>query len=77
MTGYDFFLDFWWILPLVAMAFCLYFGNKFGMGSMCSRRTTDFGDQPDLAEDLLNKRYAQGKIDQKEYEEIKRALKVT
>lgn len=74
MTKYNFFLDFWLLLPLVAMAFCLYVGNKFGKRSRCCRKTRERGNKADPASDKLYKRYAQGKIDLKEYEEIKRAL---
>jgi hypothetical protein len=74
MTDYYFFLEFWWLLPLVAMAFCLYLGTRVGRGSTCCRKTGSSGSKTDPARETLNKLYAQRKINLKDYEEIKRAL---
>lgn len=73
MTDYYFFLEFWWLLPLVAMAFCLYLGTRLGKGSTCCRKTGSSGYKTDPAREI-HKLYAQGKINLKDYEEIKRAL---
>ena len=74
MTDYYLFLEFWWLLPLVAIAFCLYLGTRLGRGVVCCRKTKTSGYKTAPARETLYKQYAQGKINLKDYEEIKRAL---
>ncbi len=74
MTDYYFFLEFWWLLPLVAIAFCLYLRTGLGRGVACCRKIKTSGNKTDSARETLYKLYAQGKISLKDYEEIKRAL---
>lgn len=74
MHGHEFWggFGFWWIFPLVMMVFCFFF-----MRGWCGRwmwgTDTDIG-YGESAMDILQKRYARGEIDQKEYEEKKKIL---
>ena len=74
MTDYYFFLELWWLLPLVAIAFCLYLGTRGGRRVVCCRMPKTSGNKNGPARETLYKLYAQGKINLKDYEEIKRAL---
>jgi len=72
MTGYEFCFGYWWIFPLIMIFFCILFANRSkgrGMFGCCSPK--DFQESP---LDILNKRYARGQIDQREYEERKQNI---
>jgi hypothetical protein len=60
MFGYGFFYSYWWIFPLMMIIFCIFFMRRGCGGMMCG-----FG---------LDKRFAQGEINEDEYEEKKRKL---
>jgi uncharacterized membrane protein len=72
------FEEYWWIIPLAMMALCFFMmaGRKgsmmWGSGSHGENRQIK---STDSAIDILDKRFALGEIDKKEYEETKRALK--
>ena len=74
MTDYYFFLELWWLLPLVAIAFCLYLGTRVGKEVVCCPMPKTSGNKIGPARETLYKLYAQGKINLNDYEEIKRAL---
>jgi uncharacterized membrane protein len=69
---------FWWIVPIVI--FIMIFACVVMMrGCSCMAGRHLPGDKTrrstcDSAEEILNKRYALGEIDRKEYEEIKAML---
>jgi len=70
--------EYWWIIPLAMMALCFFMmvGRKGSM--MCGSGSHGENRQirtTDSAIDILDKRFALGEIDKKEYEETKRALK--
>lgn len=72
MSGYEFCQGYWWIFPVVMILLCFFFMRMCG-----GRRWCGFGEydsQKESAIDILNKRYAQGDIDQVEYEEKKKRL---
>ena len=72
MTGYEFCGGYWWIFPLVMFFFCFLFMRRGSGRRMCGwGADSGFGES---ALDILNKRYANGEIDQKEYEERKNEL---
>jgi putative membrane protein len=72
MIGYEFCGGYWWVFPLVMIVFCIVFMRGCMGRRMCSWRAgSGFGES---AVDVLNKRYAKGEIDQREYEEKKKEL---
>jgi len=73
MIGYEFCGGYWWLFPLLMIFFCFLFMRRGCMGRrICGWSSgSGFGES---AIDVLNKRYARGEIDQKEYEEKKRKL---
>ncbi len=69
MTGYEFCGGYWWVFPLVMIILCFLFMRREG----CTRMW-GFGKcfgSIESAMEILNKRYAKGEIDQREYEEKK------
>lgn len=68
MTGYEFCEGYWWIFFLVMIFFCLVFMRRDCSRWMCGWNNNSQGES---ALDILNKRYANGDIDQSEYEEKK------
>jgi len=72
MIGYEFCGGYWWIFPLVMFFLCFLF-----MRGCMGRRMCGWGAGYGFGEsaiDVLNKRYAKGEIDQREYEEKKKEL---
>jgi len=74
---------FWWIFPLMMMAMCFFMwffmmrGQKGSMMCGFGSRGTDnhkISDSNSVPE-ILDKRYALGEINKKEYEEKKSALR--
>lgn len=72
------FETYWWIIPLVMMVFCFFmmWGRRGSMMCGCGPRRDDDlpTDRTDSARDILDKRYARGEINQREYEEKKETL---
>ena len=74
MTGYEFCGGYWWIFPLVMIICCFFIMRK-----SCCKRMCGFGSNTCLEESalhILNRQYAKGEINLKEYEEKKRALEM-
>jgi uncharacterized membrane protein len=72
-----FHFELWWIFPILMIILC-FLMMRGRMGGMCGhgshgeenrRLPTD-----DPAADILDRRYARGEIDKKEYEDKKRVL---
>ncbi len=69
---------YWWIIPLVIMAFCFF--SMRGRGFCMMGRRTDYSHEEHFdapsgsALDILDRRYALGEIDRTEYQEKKAAL---
>jgi uncharacterized membrane protein len=67
--------SFWWLIPVAMMVLCFFMmrGRKGSM--MCGFGTHDKDryriNPSDSAMDILDKRYAAGKMDEKEYEKKK------
>lgn len=76
---------YWWTIPLLMMAFCflMMFLGRGRMGGRMGSMMCGFGSMKDeaggtesneSAMDILDKRYAGGEIDRREYEEKKATL---
>ncbi|MEJ2136142.1 MAG: SHOCT domain-containing protein [Desulfofustis sp.] len=72
MSGYEFCEGYWWIFPLVMIFLCFFFMRRSGARGWCG--FSEYDSPKDSAMDILDKRYAQGDIDQVEYEEKRRTL---
>ena len=75
MTGYDSLQNFWWVLPLVMIVFCFFMKKRCDVKTMGGWETNESGRLSDSAGNILDKRLAQGEVDRKEYETMKRTLK--
>jgi len=69
MTGYEFCGSYWWLFPLVMILFCFLFMRGCSPRRMCGFWPQRGPEESGL--EILNKRYANGEIDQREYEEKK------
>ncbi|MGB7291709.1 MAG: SHOCT domain-containing protein [Thermodesulfobacteriota bacterium] len=71
MLGWESFgYAFWWIFPIIMIVLCLFM-MRGSMGCMGGRHRSSSSD-PSL--EILNKRYALGEIDKKEYDEKKSVI---
>ncbi len=78
MFGYEFFYGYWWIFPLIMIIFCIFFMRR-GCGRMMCGSGSHTGDTShnctvESGLEILDKRFAQGDINEDEYEEKKRKL---
>ena len=62
---------YWWIFPVVMMAFCFFSMRGMGMCGMGHRQDMDSSES---TKEILDRRYASGEITRSEYEEIKGAI---
>jgi len=72
------FEEFWWIIPIVMMALCLYMMGGKKDSHMCGfgshKKDNHSISASNSAMEILGKRYALGEMDGEEYEEKKKAL---
>ena len=82
MAGYESFVkgfEWWWLIPLVIIVLCFFITRGKGALMMCrfgSRSATDKRAiaSSDSAMEILDKRFALGEIDKREYEEKKKTM---
>ena len=75
MFGYEFFFSYWWIFPLIMIVLCIFFMRR-GCGRMMCGCCSHAGDASNNGSgesglEILDKRFAQGEINEEEYEEKK------
>lgn len=71
MLGWESFgYAFWWMFPIIMIVLCLFM-MRGGMSCTGGRR---WSGSSDSALEILKKRYSLGELDNKEYEEKKRAI---
>lgn len=64
----------WWLFPLIMIVLC--FLMMRGKGFLCCHSPDERDDQnSETAREILDKQYAKGEIDRKEYEAKQRDLK--
>lgn len=63
-------ISFWWIFPVIMIVLCIFMMR----GSTGCMRARHRSGSSDSALEILNRRYASGEIDQKEYDEKKRTI---
>jgi putative membrane protein len=72
-----FHFEFWWIFPILMIILC-FLMMRGRMGRMCGHGSHGEEDRgvhaDDSAADILDRRYARGEMDKREYEEKKRVL---
>ena len=78
MFGYEFFYGYWWIFPLMMIIFCIFFMRR-GCGKMMCGFGSHAGDasrnsKGESGQEILDRRFAQGEINEDEYDERKRKL---
>ena len=79
MAGYESFMkgfEWWWLIPLVMIVLCFFMMRGRGALSICGFGSHSATDKrtiasSDSAKEILDKRYALGEIDKREYEEKK------
>jgi uncharacterized membrane protein len=59
-----------WIVVPIIIVFLIWVGYKISKQNSASNHTTNSS-----SEEILNKRYANGEISDKEYDEIKKSIK--
>ncbi len=69
----------WWIFPVIMVVACLFvmrgrMGCMMGGHKQNEPKKQSLSDSSDSALDILNRRYALGEIDKREYEEKKVAI---
>jgi len=78
MFGYEFYGGSWWIFPVVMIFFCIFFMRRGCRGMMCGFGShsgdTSHNGTGESGLEILDKRFAQGEINEDEYEEKKRKL---
>lgn len=72
MIEHEFFGSYWWLFPFVMIFFCYLFMRGCSTRRMCGLFPQNGTEESAL--EILNKRFAKGEIDQKEYEEKKGVL---
>ena len=78
MFGYEFFYSYSWIFPLMMIIFCIFFMRRgcgrmmYGFGS--HTEDTFHNSTGESGLEILDKRFAQGDINEDEYEEKKKKL---
>ncbi len=72
------FEEIWWVIPLVMMVFCFFMMRGRSGSMMCGlgshKDDSNFISDSNSAMEILEKRYALGKIEREEYEEKKKEL---
>jgi putative membrane protein len=79
MYGAGFFdFSLWWVFPLVMIVLCFFMMRGRGGSMMCGSGSqdadSDHPQAPNSAKDILDRRYARGEIDEREYEEKRKVL---